>query len=172
MSSEKTLLTTYCQGDDRAGQGSTGRCRQFRFDLCHTTYSPPNRRTVHFLLHLHLRLLAIRSLAHLDCLARAILRFERALEHIDRDRALDFSKTDRFANEGEGGRETQVHVKERNKWACLELTRRCTRTLHGGSGSLRTHSVLRSRNTRFSKEDVEESWEGFARESASEIDSR
>ena len=124
-------------------------------------YLPPNRRTVHFLLQLHLRMLAIRPLARFDRLARPIFRFERALEHVDRDRRLNLSRTDRFTNEVKGGRETQVGVKERNKWACSELTRRYARTLHGGSGSLRTHSLLRSRNTRFPKEDVERSWEAL-----------
>ena len=58
-----------------------------------STYSPPNWRTIYFLLQPDFRVLAIRPLARLDRLGRAFLGMKGALEHFDRERMVCLSKS-------------------------------------------------------------------------------
>ena len=82
-------------------------------------YSPSRLKDIHLWLHLHPRMLSIRSLAHFRRPARTILRSKRALEHFDgkrewsalpeiaeieRDRDVETAEETRdyFANERRG----------------------------------------------------------------------
>ena len=87
MSGEETLITTHNQGDYGACE-----CTEKAMLARATGWaasgnehsSPPNGRTIQSLLYPYLRMLAINLPSRLDRFARAILRWERTLEHFDR----------------------------------------------------------------------------------------
>lgn len=106
MSRKDARFTTHHQGDDRARQGTVST-RSSASLLLHRevirteAHSPPNWWTVQLLLQLQLLIFAKRSLARPDRLAGTILRMERALEHVERCRVLDWSETDDAAQNSE-----------------------------------------------------------------------
>ena len=106
MSSEDSLVTTYHQGDDGAGEGAVVVLISKLLavdDLC----EPPHRRTIQTVLHLLLRMFAICSLGRPRLGHTAFLGVERAFEHfVEAESAL--SRPDHVTSELWLGRERTV----------------------------------------------------------------
>ena len=97
MSSEDSLVTTYHQGDDRAGEGAVV-VSAFNLLDSDERCEPSHRRAVQTVLHLLLRMFAICSLGRPRLGHTTFLGIERAFEHfVEAESAL--SRPDHVTSE-------------------------------------------------------------------------